>query len=339
MGRTRTVAIGAAVVLAAAGVWVGMNWAYLRAWYAGRLMAVAATDDDRARRADEIIALGPTGHARLIALIRSGDDATRAAAVSAFGRFLSSLPESDSSAVGLSKPILEAIPASDVAKRPVLELASIVLKRTGNAFAGRCREMIAAGLKASDAETRALAVRLALHPDVKLRGELHPLLHDSDAHVRAAALVALAMSADGEKPLPDEELFQWLHDPDAGVRKVCYHALVTRDRSEVEINLGRRLTHPDPGERLKLLLDLRYEDEVPDAEPWLERLSRDREPAVRAAAARTVLEVAADHRQNCPGWVIRVCDADPDPTVRRVASCFRKELLGPAQEVRPASGP
>ena len=66
------------------------------------------------------------------------------------------------------------------------------------------------------------------------------------------------------------------------MRAICHDVLVSHERTEAEISLGRRLTNPDPGERLKLLLDLRYNELLRDPEPWLERLGRDIEPAVRA---------------------------------------------------------
>ena len=124
------------------------------------------------------------------------------------------------------------------------------------------------------------------------------------------------------------------------MRKACRDALVARDRSDAEIALGRRLTHPDPTERLKLLLDLRYDDDVADPEPWLERLSRDSEPAVRAGAARVAVEVALIRNLSCPAWVGRVADTDLHPTVRFVAAHYRaKPTSAPKEPLRPAGGP
>jgi hypothetical protein len=100
------------------------------------------------------------------------------------------------------------------------------------------------------------------------------------------------------------------------------------------------LTNPDSRERLKLLLDLRYDDELPDPEPWMERLSRDIEPAVRAGAARAASEWTSERRLGCPPWVRRVVDSDPDPTVRFVARYFQSMPSRVAGgELRPASGP
>jgi hypothetical protein len=173
-----------------------------------------------------------------------------------------------------------------------------------------------------------------------MRRETIQLLADPAAEVRAAALVATAMPGDGAPLVSDEDLFRWLHDPDDGVRTICRDALVNRDRTEVEIALGRRLTNPDPRERLMLLIDLRYGNELADPEPWLERLSRDIEPAVRAGAARVAVEIRGDQRLSSPAWVDRVADTDPDPTVRRVAAYFRglSHLVG-IGTIRPAGGP
>src|SRR5439155_15416642 len=134
---------------------------------------------------------------------------------------------------------------------------------------------------------RLLAIRLAMHPSLKMRPDLLPLLHAAEPEVRRAALFAVGPATDDDPVIGDEEMFRWLHDADTGVRKVCYDALVSRGRTETEIALGRRLTHPDVRERLELLRDLRFDDDLADPEPWLERLGRDAEPAVRAGAART----------------------------------------------------
>jgi hypothetical protein len=164
-----------------------------------------------------------------------------------------------------------------------------------------------------------------------------PLLAAKEPELRGASLFAVTAGPDADQVLADDELFRWLHDPDAGVRKVCHDALVSRDRTDAEISLGQRLSHPEATERLKLLLDLRY-DEVADPEPWLERLSRDPEPAVRAGAARVMVEVAASRKQPCPAWVGRVSDADAHPTVRFVAGYYRRLPAPVPNGVIPAGG-
>jgi hypothetical protein len=332
--------VGIVFVLAGVGVWAGMNISLLKARYAIHQLRSATTDEERTKAADRLVALGSPGLTKLVEFIPSGEDSCRTAAAGALDRYLAALPDGDQRAVLVAGQVLDVFPRSDDAgRKAVLGLISNILKRTGNTHAPKCREAIATGLKMPDPDSRVLSIRLALHPDVKMRAELLQLLSDPDPRVRGAALFGVSSVTDGEVVIADEELFCWLHDPDEGVRRVCYDALVSRDRSDTEINLARRLSNPDPGERLKLLFDLRYEDDVPDPEPWLERLSRDQEPAIRAGATRVVLEVMADRRQSCPGWVARVTDADPDPTVRRVAAYFRKELVHSANDVRSAGGP
>ncbi len=328
-------------IVAGAGTWAWINAAELRARFAAQRMASATTDEERAKWADTLIEHGEPGVRKLADCVKNGEEPTRAAAVAAFEKHLAALLDNDPRAVMVSGAILDAFPsASDPGKRAVLRLLPTVLKRTGTTHATRCRGVVAEALRMPDVEARLAAVRLAMHPDIKMRGELASLLAAREPEVRGAALFAIASAADGEVLVTDEELFRWLHDPDAGVRKACRDALVARDRSDAEIALGRRLTHPDPTERLKLLLDLRYDDDVADPEPWLERLSRDSEPAVRAGAARVAVEVALIRNLSCPAWVGRVADTDLHPTVRFVAAHYRaKPTSAPKEPLRPAGGP
>ncbi len=332
------VGLVAVVALAAAGTWVGMHFTELKASYAARQLRNAATDDDRAKAADRLVALGDPGLAQLVRFMHSDDEPSRAAAAAALDRLLDSMASGEQRAVTVAGRVLDAFPeCSPDGQRAILGLLPNILKKTGNTHAAQCRSAVASGLNMPDPQVRVLAVQIALHPDVKMRADLLPLLSAPEAEVRRAALFAAASVTDGEQIIGDEELFRWLHDPDDSVRRMCRDVLVSRDRTEVEISLGRRLTDPDPLERLKLLLDLRYDDDVADPEPWLERLSRDPEPAVRAGAARVAVEVTTNRRLSCPGWVAHIADADSDPTVRRIATFFRRQPTGRTDpNVRPA---
>ncbi len=331
---------GALVVVVAIGCWATTNSSFFKTQYASYQLRSANTDEERSQAANQLASLGTPGLTKLIELIRSENGPSRNTATVALNKYLGNMPDGDPRAIPVAGQILDVFSKSDDGgKQAVLELISNILKRTGNTYATKCREAIAVGLKTSNAEIRVLAIRLAMHPEVKMKTELLPLLIDPDPRVRGAALFGATGVADGEQVLADEDLFRWLHDPDEGVRKVCYDALVSRDRSEAEINLARRLSNPDAGERLKLLYDLRYEEDVIDPEPWLERLSRDQEPALRAGAARVFLEVMAERKLSCPPWVARVSEIDPDPTVRRVASYFRRIAMQSNREVRPAGAP
>lgn len=344
MTRKRKLVLGfaaaAGLAVAGLGIWVGLNRTELEAAWAARQVRTAAADEERTAATDKLVALGEPGLKKLVELVRSPDAATRAASVAALDRFFGGLPDGDARAVTVGGQLLDTFPTLDAAgQQALLELVPVVLKKAGSAHVAKCRAVVAAGLKMPEPSTRVFTTRLAMHPDVQMRGELVPLLVAPEGEVRRAALFAVA-AAEGEPLIGDEELFHYLHDPDDGVRKVCRDALVGRDRTETEISLGHRLTHPDPLERLKLLLDLRYDDDVADPDPWLERLSRDPEPAVRAGAARVAVEVAAERQLFVPGWIDRVSDADSDGTVRRVAGYFRKQAAARTdQQIKQVGAP
>jgi hypothetical protein len=335
----RRAAAGVVVALVAAGTWAALNRDDLETRYAAYRLKTAPTDEERAARADALAARGDAGLAVLVEVARAGDPPTRAAAVAALARHLAALPDGDPRGVALCGQVLDAFGGCDDAGRELLlDLLPALVKRGGAAHAAKCREAVAAGLTMPAAASRLAAVQAAMHPQVRMRADVLPLLAAAEPEVRRAALFAVGPATDDDPVIGDEELFRWLHDPDPGVRAVCLDALVSRGRNDSEIALGRRLTHPAAAERLKLLLDLRYDDEVPDAEPWLERLSRDPDPAVRAGAARVAVELAAGRQQPAPVWVGRLADADADPTVRRIARFYRAQGTTRG-DVRPAAGP
>src|SRR5262245_36059240 len=216
----RRAVAGVVLVLAGAGPWAGSNPTEPRAKFAAAKLASATTDEDRAKWADTLTGYGEPGMRQLVECVKTGAEPTCAAAADAIEKHLTALPEGDARTVTVSGGILDAFPAAtDVGKRAVLKLVPTVLKRAGNAHTMRCRGVVAEGLKMSDFEARLAAVRLALHPDIKLRAEVVPLLGASEPELRGAALFAVASAADGAALIADEDLFRWLHDPDAGVRK------------------------------------------------------------------------------------------------------------------------
>jgi len=331
------VGLVAGVVVAAVGGYAATHWTELRAAYAARQLRNAATDEERAKAAASLASLGEPGLTQLTDFVATGDEPRRAACVAALERLLADAPEGDPRPAAAGARLLAAFPACNAdGQRAILAMLPAVLAKSGGAHAAPCRETVAGGLKLADPASRVLAVRLAMHPEVRMRPDVVPLMTDPAAEVRRAALFAVATTTEGDL-VGDEELFRWLYDADEGVRRVCRDALVSRGRTDAEITLGGRLVAPDPRERLKLLLDLRYDDDVADPEPWLERLSRDPEPAVRAGAARVAIEVTTRQRQTCPAWVARVAEADADATVRRVATYFHRAAAPqPDPNVRPA---
>jgi hypothetical protein len=289
-------------------------------------MKTAATDEDRAAWAGVLAARGEPGWKELAGHVRAGDPPTRVAALATFAHYLTDTPDSDPRAVTRCEELLEAFDGCDgPGREAILGLLPTILKR-GGAPTGRCREVILTGLAMPEIASRVAAIQAAMNPRVKLRTEVLPLLHAAEPEVRRAALFAVAPATDDDPVIGDEDLFHWLHDPDAEVRKLCHDSLLSRNRTESEISLGRRLTAPSAAVRLELVLTLRDEDDLPDPEPWLERLSRDVEPGVRAGAARVALLVAAERKLPIPGWVTQLANTDPDPTVRRIVRLHQSPL-------------
>ncbi|HEY2911288.1 MAG TPA: hypothetical protein VGI99_13645, partial [Gemmataceae bacterium] len=315
-------AAGLAVVLLIAGVWTGTHWSALRIRYAANRLESAASEDERTRWADSLAARGDEGTDRLLALLRTNDASVRASVAAALERHLQGMTANDPRGAVLGEKLLDqfANGSGDSCESLVGTLPRI-LDDCGALHREKCRNAVATALKLPSVAGRLAAIRAAMNPEVDLRGAIVPLLDAAEPEVRRAALFAVGPATDAATVIGDEELFRWLHDADGGVRALCREALLSRGRTETEIGLGRRLADPEPGERLKLLLDLRYDD-LADPEPWLERLSRDANPGVRAGAVRVMMELAAVRRLPVPPWVVKMQDSDPDATVQRIARFY-----------------
>lgn len=335
MARMRTWAkrAGLAVGLLAvtAGAYAALNWTGVSARYAGYRFRTAAADDDRAKWADKLITLGDAGGRYLLAPFRTGDEAGCAAAVAAVKGRLAGLPPTAPGYAACCRPFLSGIGSfSDVGKAAAVGLVPELLNCPDPDAAARCRDVVRAGLAAPTADGRVRAVRLALRREVALLADVVPLLNDAEPAVRRAAMLAVGPAPEGTTAVVgDEDLFRWLHDPDPEVRNLCEAALNSRGLDAAQVQLARQLASPDAADRLRLLVDLQWAgDAIRDPGPWLERLSRDPDPAVRLGAAR----VAFERRLTFAGWLDQMAEADPDPTVRHWAGYYR----GLAATVKPA---
>ena len=327
--------------LVAVGVWMGANWNELQTKYAVHRMTSASTDEERAKWAEALAARGSDGPHRLAAMLKTSQPTVRTAAVASLRKHLEDAPAGDSPALSLALELLDVYNSVNEDEREALtSLLPLLVQRTGSIHTAKCREAVAATLRMKSVEARLAAIRSATEPRVAMRAELISLLAASEAEVRRAVLFAIGPQTEGEAVLGDEDLFRWMHDSDADVRKICRAALVSRGRSDGEISLGRKLVDPDAAERLKLLLDLRYDDDFADPEPWLQRLSQDADPGVRAGAARVIMELNGEKKLPAPGWVLRLAESDPDPTVRRIAKYYRSQPSTAADEgIRLIGGP
>jgi hypothetical protein len=205
-----------------------------------------------------------------------------------------------------------------------LALAEVMLSRLHPEKTDLYREMALEGIANKDNAVRMRGVRLAmhapLHADVELLDKIVPLLKDAAPEVRRAALLAVGLS---EKHLTVDDLLPLLHDADTEVRRLCEGALRGRGLQDNHIKMAQQISDPRPGERLQVV---HYLHEVDDLDPgvWLQRLSQDAAPAVRAAAIRFAAEEpgAVDFRER----IQQMAHDDPSPTVQQLARYYLKML-------------
>jgi HEAT repeat protein len=168
---------------------------------------------------------------------------------------------------------------------------------------------------------RVQALHLLLHDelqkDAALLKQAVPLLQDADTLVRRAAVLALGLS---RATISEDDLLPLLHDRDKDVQHRVELALRQRGLSESQIRLGIWITDPHPQARMEILNELPYVKDL-DLRIWLERLSQDSAPAVRAAAARAMCSysIAALRTR-----LQQMAHDDPSPTVRQIAGAYLK---------------
>ena len=321
-GWLKPLALGCATVgVALAGVGVVKRGAIAER-FAASALAGAATDDERVRHARVLLDLADPGPGRFAALFESDrPDDCRAAATAFAEKFAAAAPTDPAFVAWCQCLVRGTVAPSEAGAAAMLDLVPTLLRANDPGLPALCRPLVAAGLRGT-AEAKLLAVRHALHPKLNARADLVPLLADPDATVRRAALLAVGPATDdGTEVVGTEELFHALHDADAEVRDLAAAALRSRGLNLSQVSLARQLSHPDPAERMALLTDLGTEEAVKDAGPWLERLSRDADPAVRLGTARVAFEM----RLQFTGWLDRLCRADPDATVRRWATYYQQQ--------------
>ncbi len=298
MPRRRTLLIASAVGIAASGVAGFAARTPVRVVLAENRLKAADSPEARAAAARDLLALGRP--APVAALFADPDPAV-------CGAVAGVLKEAGAESDGHRLAVAGFDAASPAGKAVILDLAG----------AGAV-ELVRAGLAAgSPGEVKVAAIRLARGLDA----EVAPLLADADPAVRRAALLAVGPAAD-DRPavVPTEELFRCLHDADAGVRDLGAAALRSRGLDLAQISLARQLLHPDAAERLALLVDL-ANGVVADPGPWLERLSRDADPAVRLGAARVAVEAGVTRA----AWLADLARTDANPTVRKWAGYYRDQ--------------
>jgi HEAT repeat protein len=318
----KRVGFGVVAVLAAAGGVTAWQWKAIQAHMTADKFRTAKSPEERTAVAEQLLNSGEPGIARLVDTFRTGTADECNAVADAVISHLKDTPAGDPKCAAVCRPFLAACDSFNESGRDAaIELVPL-FRRCGEPDAEeRCRGIVKAGLAGSN---KASAVRFAVA--LGMKAEVVPLLNDPRAEVRRAAMAAVGPAGVGTPAVDTEELFRWLNDPDAEVRLLCEAALSTRGVEPDHIDAGRMLTHPEASERLKLLLELRQNRAAfRDPGPWLERLGRDPDPAVRAGAAR----VGYESKLEFGGWLDRLA-SDPDATVRRIASYHKQR----AEELR-----
>jgi hypothetical protein len=191
-----------------------------------------------------------------------------------------------------------------------------------------CKTLVERGLKDSRVECRVHAVRLASSPGVDLLDRVVDLLNsprrDPAAEVRVSAILALG---NHEELLPTDELLPFLHDADGDVRAIAEQALKSRGLLAGHVHLARQMTDPHPRVRARVPAQV-FDYPDLDTRLWLERLSRDGSPAVRAAVLRVAGET---HEWRLADRMREMAAADPSPTVRQIAHYYLQRQLADPQ--------
>jgi HEAT repeat protein len=313
-------AVPVVVIAVAAGVWQRER---LWIWYCAERLERAAPDS-RSEWAQQLAAAGEPAVPTMLNLLRNDDEGVCVAAASAIDGLISSWSANDTRRIALARQFVEAEPRFSTPGRTAsLDLLPTILAVCDPDLASQVKGLVAHTVQSESVDVRIRSIAAALRPEIDCLEAIVPLVEDPSPEVRRAAVLALGPAPDGKKPAAtDETLLRCLHDSDAEVRQFAEMALKSRGRTPREIRLGRRYAAPNAAERQKLLIDLADEDEL-DTTVWLERLTNDSDPSVRAGAAR----LAADRNADLADRLAQMSRSDPDSTVRRIAEYYRQRML------------
>jgi len=318
-GRIAVAAVGLGVVGGGAGVLLRET---LSAKLAVHRFHSRTEQAERTAQAFALLMLGEAGVPKFVTLWEEADEG-RAELLSAAWTEWAATAASPELSARLTEAMLGRWSQfAEAGKTKLLDHVETLLTSPRADAAESVRALVKFGFT-STPDAKSAAVRWASHSKVQLRKEAAGLLHDPSPRVRLHVMMTVAQMTDDQAAvLSPEELFSSLHDVDAGVREWSTTALRTHGLTLAQISLARQFTHPDPAERLLLLNDMADGDLVKDPGPWLERLSRDVDPAVRLGAARTASELNV----KSAAWMEQLAASDPDPLVRQWSAYYRNRI-------------
>ena len=122
-----------------------------------------------------------------VGFVTMGDEPQRSACAAALEKLLADVPDGDGRGIALGGQVRAAFGSCDAnGQRAILGMLPAVLAKTGSTHAAQCREVVASALKMADPAARVLAIRLAIHPEVRMRPDAVPLLNAPEPEVRPA---------------------------------------------------------------------------------------------------------------------------------------------------------
>ena len=271
--------------------------------------------DDVEPNYEAIARLGEPAVGPLLSVLRK-DGAGSERAAKALGMIVLRLPEDDPHVTNLAGQLAASF--SDFSargRREVLQQVVDPLLTRCPASRDSCREIIKQALKDSEPTNRLAAMPFAMRRDIGLAPEVVLMLSDGKVEVRRSAMLAV-----GSLPetIPADDLLHWLHDPDKTVRELCEAALKLRGLRDKDVRMARLVSDESFLKRLEVIRYLPNDNQI-DPQVWLQRLSQDPVPAVRAAAARAGMQSEWQLDVDFRGRVQEMANSDPDGTVRQIA--------------------
>ncbi len=314
MRRNITVVVGLTVVACVAAAWLCRD--ALKARYYVHRLTTDANESWVARAPD----WGDDVAGRLVGCLTNDDEAVCDRVGAALTVLSEAWPDDDVRQTELVVQLADVFASFSAAGQQwSLDFASGRVRGGQPAVLAAARMLVTSGLQSRDAAVRVRAVRLAMRPELTQLEPLLPLLRDAVPEVRRAAVLALGPA---KTLMADDDLLPALHDSDVDVQRLVKTALLSRGLSEKQVRMGKYLSSPRPADRLKLVAYLR-DDGDHDLCAWLQRLSLDTSPAVRAAAARVAGEQQVFQFAE---RLAQMATGDPDSTVRPIASYHLKQI-------------